>query len=186
MSLHGGLTMDGNLVVMRSKELGGYGRERALRRRIESDSQRYLETPISEWPPIVFNWDLSKESQRFSKDGVSSEEFSKTYPHGFCLGYVSLVDFDQRLCFFSRRKDRELWTIGDPYKLAYLIVYLSEGRPISPPFARPVPGNEIVIDGGHHRYAVAKAIGEPEIPLYVSPRHKEGLDSLLNVKWIAL
>lgn len=177
--------MDGNRVVMHGKELVGCGRERTLRRRIEADSRRYLEAPVSMWPPIVFNWDLSKESQRFSKDSVSSEEFSKTYPDGFCLGYVSLADFDQRLCFFSRRKDREIWTIGDPYKLAYLIIYLSEGRPISPPFARPLPSNEIVIDGGHHRYAVAKAMGLPEIPVYVTPRHKGDLESLLYVKWIS-
>ena len=100
--------MDGNLVVMRGKELGGYCRERALRRRTESDSQRYLEAPVSEWPPIFLNWDLSREPQRFSKDGVSSEEFFKSYLEGFCLGSVGLADFDQRLCYFSRRKDREL------------------------------------------------------------------------------
>lgn len=178
--------MDGNLIVMRGKGLEEVGRERALHRRIKADSQRYLEAPVSEWPPIVFNWDLSQASQRFSKDGISSEEFSKTYPQGFCLGYVSLADFDQRLCFFSRRKDRELWAIGDPYKLAYLIIYLSEGRPISPPFARPLPCNEIVIDGGHHRYAVAKAVGETEIPVYVTPRHKRDLESLLSVKWLSM
>lgn len=177
--------MDGNLVVVRGKELGEHGRERALRRRIEADSRKYLEAPLSEWPTIIFNWDLSRESQRFSKDGVSPDEFSKIHPNGFCPGYVSLADFDQKLCFFSRRKDRELWAIGDPYKLAYLIVYLAEGRPISPPFARPLPNNEIVIDGGHHRYAVAKAIGLPEIPVYVTPRHKGDLESLLPVKWIA-
>ena len=176
--------MDGTLVVMRGKELKGYSRERALRRRIEIDSQRYLEAPISEWPPIVFNWDLSRESQRFSKDCVSSEEFYKSYPEGFCLGSVGLADFDQRLCYFSQRKDRELWAIGDPFKLAYLIVYLSEGRPISPPFVRPLSNREIVIEGGHHRYAVAKAIGETEIPVYVTPRHKRDLDTLLSVTWI--
>lgn len=159
-------------------------KERAMRQSICADSHKYLWVPVSEWPPIVLKWDISKESQRFSKDGLSPEEFNKWYPHGFCLGYVALSEFDMRLCFFSRRKDRELWKIGDPYKLAHLIGYLAEGRPISPPLATPMTSQEIVIEGGHHRYAIAKAIGESEIPVYVTPRKKSDLASLLRVQWI--
>ena len=177
--------MHENLVEMRGEDLEEYRNERALRRRIGADSQKYIGVPVSQWPPIILKWDTSRESQRFSKDGISSEEFHKSYPQGFCLGCVALAEFDKRLCFYSRRKDRELWAIGDPFKLAYLIVYLSEGRPISPPLATPLAVNEIVIDGGHHRYAIAKAIGESEIPVYVTPRHKRDLDSLLSVRWIA-
>lgn len=177
--------MNGNLLVRGGGNQETYRSERALSRRITIESEKYLEAPVSAWPRIIFNWDYSRTSQRFSKDGASPEEFDKAYPNGFRLGLVVLAEFDEKLCFFSRRKDRDLWSIGDPFKLAYLIVYLSEGRPISPPLATPMPTREIVIDGGHHRYAVAKAIGLAELPVYVTPRHKEDLESLIKVRWIS-
>lgn len=180
----GEMTFDEACAVMRGKDLQEYRKKKELRHRIDSESQKYMLAPVSDWPTIKINWDVSINSQRFSLDGVSLEDFQKFYPQGFCLGWVALDAFDRILCHFSRRDDGELWKVGFQSRLAYLIVYLSEGRPISPPLAKPLPSKEIILCGGHHRYAIAKAIGESEIPIHVDPEHKEEFDSLIKVKWI--
>lgn len=178
-----GMTTDEVCAVMRGRDLEEYRKEKELRLRIHADAQKYMLAPVSEWPNIKIIWDTSKNSQRFSLDGVSLEDFQKFYPQGFCLGWVALDEFDKKLCHFSRRDDGELWAIGFQSRLAYLIVYLAEGRPISPPLAKPLPSKEIIFCGGHHRYAIAKAIGETEIPIHIDPEHKDELDSLVRVKW---
>ena len=177
------LTFEEALAVARGENLEEYREKAALRKRILEASQKYVDSPVDGWPKIKINWDVSKGSQRHCFDGVSIEEFSKYHPSGLLLGYVELKEFDNKLCHFSRRDTGELWELGSPSKLAYLIVYLSEGHPISPPVPKPVDKGEIILMGGHHRYAIAKAIGEDKIPICIYPEHKSRIDERINVKW---
>lgn len=96
---------------------------------------------------------------------------------------MNLLDFDKVLCHFNRREEGELWKVGDSGKLAFLIVYLSENKPISPPFIKPNNHSEIYFVGGNHRYAIAKALGEDEIPIYVVHSDKDAISKLLPVRW---
>ena len=114
---------------------------------------------------------------------MSEQEFLKYHPEGLYLGDVTLQEFDKKLCHFSRRDEGELWELGSQNKLAYLIVYLSEGLPISPPVAKPTDNNEVILIGGHHRYAIAKSIGENDMPICVCPEHKSRVNEIINVKW---
>lgn len=168
---------------MQGQTLEEYRTQLEFHARIDSESEKYLNQPVEKWPYIVMNWDTSKSSQRFSLDGQSQEQFLKNYPDGFCLGHANLAEFDKILCHFSRRDDGELWELGCPDRLAFLIVYLSEGYPISPPLVKPLESGEVILQGGHHRYAIAKAIDETEIPIHVVPEHKSQIDKLIRVRW---
>lgn len=154
-----------------------------LSSRIYEESKKYIESPVHTWPKINMNWDVSRESQRFSMDGVLAKDFNRSYPEGLLLGYVSLDELDKILNHFSKRDEGELWTVGSVTKLAKLIVYLSEGRPISPPLIKPVKDEQIGFEGGHHRYAIAKVIGVKRVPVHIKMEHKSEMDKLLNVDW---
>ncbi len=154
-----------------------------LNARIFKECEQYLDTPVTSWPAITFNWDVSKESQCFSLDGFTPNKFLSSYPDDFLLGYVSLAEFDKHLCHYSRRDEGELWELGSRYSLAQLIVYLSESRPISPPLVKPVDGGEVIFQGGHHRYAIAKVTGVDKFPIHVEPCYKLEIDRRINVKW---
>ena len=161
-------------------------RQAELRVRILKEAEHYIDSPVTSWPEISFNWDVSAGSQRFSLDGVTQNDFKKHYPDGFILGYVSLSEFDKILCHYSRRDEGELWELGSKHSLANLIVYLSEGRPISPPFVKPVDNGEVIFQGGHHRYAIAKVIGVDVFPIHVQGCNKAEIDKRINVDWADL
>jgi len=173
----------GNFTSLNDEESVEQKAERDLQTRISSECEQYLGSPVSSWPDISFNWDISKESQRFSLDGCTQESFLKIYPDGFLLGYVSLAEFDKYLCHYSRRDDGELWELGCRFSLAQLIVYLSENRPISPPLVKPVDNGEVIFQGGHHRYAIAKETGVDFFPIHVEPCYKIEIDKRIKVQW---
>ena len=152
--------------------------------RISNKSKEFYNTPPEKWPLIKFNWDYRFESQRFCFDGLSHSDFEKTYPDGLVLGHMHLNEFDKYLCHFSRRDDNELWEVGFQSKLAEMIVYLSEGNPITPPIIKPLKSNEVIFQGGHHRYAVAKAIGCNNIWIYAFPEDVNILNQFINICWV--
>ena len=45
--------------------LEGYRANKKLRSKIISEANQYVNTDSSLWPPITFNWDLSKEGSVF-------------------------------------------------------------------------------------------------------------------------
>lgn len=154
-----------------------------LRARISKEAEQFIGSPVTSWPGINFNWDVSIASQRFSLDGTTKSAFQHYYPDGFILGYVSLPEFDKALCHYSRRDDGELWELGSKHSLANLIVYLSEGRPISPPLVKPVDNGEVIFQGGHHRYAIAKVLGVDVFPIHVKMCNKLEIDKRIKVDW---
>jgi hypothetical protein len=160
-----------------------YRVKQALFQRISKESEKYINAPSSWWPAIKVNWDLSREGQRHSLDGESQKGFEKCYPLGFVVGFITLKEFDRKLCHYSRRNEGELWEVGSKEKLARLIVYLSEGRAISPPLVKPLENGEVTFNGGHHRYAIAKEIGETIIPIHVEPEYQSRIDKVLSVRW---
>lgn len=178
------LDFDEILAEISGQSIEEYRAEAKLRERLFDESQKYIETDIEQWPKITFNWNTNSEGQRFSLDAMTIDEFNKYYPEGFCLGYVDLKKFDKYLCHFSRRDDGELWTVGCQSRLARLIVYLSEARPIAPPLVKPLDNRELILQGGHHRYALAKVVGIKRIPIYVEPSYKDRVSSILSISWV--
>ncbi|HHQ4780970.1 TPA: transcriptional regulator [Aeromonas veronii] len=160
-----------------------YRREVDENERISNKSKEFYNKPPEEWPAIEFNWDYRLKSQRFCFDGVTQTDFEKMYPKGLVLGHMPLLEFDKHLCHYSRRDGDELWELGCQSKLAEMIVYLSEGNPITPPIIKPIENNEVIFQGGHHRYAVAKAIGSEKISIYVSPEHVRELNDFMSICW---
>lgn len=159
-----------------------YRQQRAFKNDIRNKAEKVKNTPVEDWPEIKINWDLSKEAQRFCCDGMKQEEFDEYYPNGFFIYWVCLDDFDSVLGDYSRRDEGELWAVGSESKLAEMIIYLSEGHPISPPISSYVTEtNKIILSGGHHRYAVAKAIGEKNIPICMDMDNKIEIEKLIKI-----
>jgi hypothetical protein len=132
---------------------------------------------------LKFNWDLSISGQRFALDGVKVDEFQKYYPDGFCLGWTTLKELDEKLCYHNRRVGLdELWSLGDERKLAFVIAYLASGRPITPPLISPLT-NEICLHGGNHRYTAAKFGGVKDIPVYAEPSNIPALSDIVSIRW---
>ncbi|OAI23911.1 hypothetical protein A1356_16770 [Methylomonas koyamae] len=175
--------MDQILAENAGQSIEEYRAEKTLRNRISEIAKGYIGKQSSEWPQIHFNWDVSAEGRRYSLDGASQKKFEKHYPEGFLLGQVVLAEFDRKLCHYSRRDEGEIWEVGFQDKLAFLIVYLSENRKISPPLVKPLETGEVIFNGGHHRYAIAKEIGEKELPIYVQPKYKSEIEAILNIEW---
>lgn len=132
---------------------------------------------------VKFNWDYQVKSQRFCFD-MNQKKFEESYPNGLILGFMSLKEFDKYLCHYSRRDEGELWKVGSTYGLAKMIIYLTDGNPIVPPVIKPVENNEVIFQGGHLSYAVAKASGQDLIPLYALPEHVEKLNQFMKINWI--
>ncbi len=155
----------------------------ALENRIESISRGYVDKPVEDWPELEFCWDFSVESQRFAFDGMSPNDAKALEAYDLICGLVRLDQFDGKLCVRSSKSKQEFWSVGDKSKLAYLIVYLSENRPVTPPYIVPLENGEIFIEGGNHRYAVAKQLDLSQFPIYVSREHKEAIEQLLDIEW---
>ncbi|MGY3806299.1 transcriptional regulator [Aeromonas veronii] len=160
-----------------------YRRETDENERVFKKSKYLYNKPPEEWPVIKFNWDYRLESQKFCFDGLTQADFEKMFPEGLVLGHLPLLEFDKHLCHYSRRDGDELWELGCQSKLAEMIVYLSEGNPITPPIIKPVENNEVIFQGGHHRYAVAKAIGIEEVSIYAYPEHVTALNKFMGIRW---
>ena len=161
-----------------------YKRSMAEHEELHTKSEKLYGKQPNEWPTITINWDYRPESQRYCFDGLSKSEFDEFYPNGLVLGHIPLREFDRYLCHFSRRDGDELWKIGSQSKLAKMIIFLSEGKPITPPVIKPVENNEVIFQGGHHRYAVAKAIGLREIPIYAYIEGVDELNRFMNIRWV--
>ena len=77
-----------------------------------------------------------------------------------------------------------LWSLGNSSRLAHLIARLARGLPITPPLVKPLPlANEVVLQGGHHRYAAAKATELPSLPIYVEFHNVDVLSKIVSVRW---
>ncbi|MGP5213234.1 hypothetical protein [Psychrobacter sp.] len=61
--------MDQILADNSGETLESYRANKILRLKLSSQANQYIDTDSSLWPPITFNWDISKEGQRFSLDG---------------------------------------------------------------------------------------------------------------------
>lgn len=172
------------LAHQNGQSLDAYRREQASRAATNEESKQYLNQPQAQWPELFFNWDTSRAGQRHSLDGVSPNVFDLIYPDGLVLGWVKLEEFDPVLCRFSRRDGaEELWSLGTPSRLAHLIAYLAHGRPISPPLVKARKEADLILQGGHHRYAIIKAKGVQHFPVHVEPKNVNGVSQVLSVRW---
>lgn len=180
----GPLSHEELLSVLNGEDLEDVRRLQAMSEEAYAAGERFENLPPETWPRIErIHWDLQRRSQRFSMDGVTDADFERSYPSGFVLGHVDLKIFDRRLCHHSRRDGSELWKVGDRRKLVKALGWIILGYPISPPLAAPIGCDEVIFRGGHHRYAVAKAYGMREIPIYVAPGDVAALQDRVSVRW---
>lgn len=172
------------LALNSGESLAEYRRSAEQQRMLRQQADAYYDLPATEWPPLIFNWDLAPESQHFALDGVKPSAFLEQYPEGVILGRTTVAAFDAKLCHFSRRDGpEELWALGFKSSLAYMIAYLANGLPITPPLVAPHAEAELVIRGGHHRYAAAKAVGLRDLLFYAEPANREAIESVIPVQW---
>ncbi|CAK2463053.1 ParB-like nuclease family protein [Vibrio crassostreae] len=152
--------------------------------RIRRQSERWIDKPAADLPKIKINWDLSESSQRFSLDRFTKEAFSDKYPNGFAIGRLRLEELDRCLSSLSYRKKDNIWDGGSKSKLAFLIQYALEGYSISPILVKPNTEQSVILFGGHHRYALAKATDSDVVPICVEWQNVHAIGGLLDVKWV--
>lgn len=159
-------------------------RRKSLISRVSELCSKWTDLPVELWPEIEINWDVKLESQYYCLDRYSPIQFHEDYPKGFAIGYVNLQEFDEILNHFSRRDDGELWELGFKDKLSFLIQYTSENNPLSPPLVKPcIESREVILSGGNHRYALAKAINCTVIPICTEWKYINTINGLVDVKW---
>lgn len=173
------------LAHIQGEDLGEFRRRQIERADLWAEAQEYMELPSSQWPSLIFNWDLTPEAQRFALDGVKPDAFLEQYPQGFAVGSVVLVDFDRVLCHFSRRDtESELWQLGFSSSLACVLAHLRRGLPITPPLVRPLDSQEVILQGGHHRYAAAKASSLEQLPILAVKEDCAAISAIVRVRWV--
>ncbi|WP_368865374.1 transcriptional regulator [Stenotrophomonas maltophilia] len=177
-------TMEEALAQLKGISLEVYRAKVAEKEKIRARGAKFRNVPPTEWPPLVFNWDISEASRCYVYDGVEPSEFSQLHPSGLALGYVDVVALDRVLCHSNRRDGlEELWKCGDKQKLCDVIAYLEAGLPITPPLVA-VAINELCLTGGNHRYTAAKFSGELHIPIYVQHENVSAVESLVKISWV--
>ena len=178
------MTTEEVLALFEDQNLDDFRKEAALHEELWAEAETYIDLPPQNWPPLIFNWDFKAESQHLALDGVKPTDFKLYYPYGFRLGWVQFIEFDNKLCHFSRRDGNdELWNLGFKSSLARVIVHLSRGLPITPPLVGINSVGELCIFGGHHRYAAVKATQYAELlPIYFEPLDYDSINNLVTLK----
>ncbi len=180
----GPLTGDEALAILDGQDLSVYRAEQVELAEITKEAEHHMFTAPSKWPSLEFNWDLGLDARRFTLDGCNPENFTKHFPQGLLLGWVELKDFDAKLSPQNWRAYKDLWTAGDPKKLARVIEYIRRGKSITPPLAAPLSEkNQVCLVGGNHRYTVAKFTNQHLLPLYVDPDKIEEISTIVTIDW---
>lgn len=178
------MTMEEVLAILDGEDLEVYRAQRLERDKIAEEAERYRLVTPSQWPSLEFNWDFSVDAQRFALDGCKPDSFTKCFPLGLRLGWVSLQEFDAKLSLQNKRELAELWDVGDQEKLAMAIEYIRRGKPITPPLVAPIPAvQQVCLGGGNHRYTVAKFSGQVALPIYVDPEDAERIEAIVAIRW---
>ncbi len=176
-----GITIEEVVGLLDGENLQEIRSRQNLREEIQLEANTYRNTSPSSWPIAAINWDVSLESQRFSFDGCSYLDFKKNHPDGFLLGWVKLAEMDRKLTEYCHRTDWQLWEVGDPGKLAFVIAHAARRLPISPPLIAPFGCDQVYFVGGNHRYAMARALKLEKIPVYLDRNHLDAIERRLSI-----
>jgi hypothetical protein len=121
------------------------------------------ELPIGQWPPIDVRWDLSVDARHHALDGAKPTDLARWHSReDLVLLCVPLAELKAAFCFSARRTPEEIWEVGAPDKAARALLRWSEGKRMTPPLYgiwRGKEGDEVKVEGGNHRVAVADAVG---------------------------
>lgn len=173
------------LAMMANEDLEDFRRRAALNHQVNVEAGAYLGKPPSEWPQLIFNWDLDPKSARFALDGFSIEQFSAMYSNGLRLGWVTIGDLDKVLCTGSQVSVAKQWNTRSASKLAKAVAYVAGGHPVTPPLVHLTPDRkQLVFAGGNHRYAVALAIQESQIPVYMPAHEVNGIQGIVTIQLV--
>ena len=153
--------------------------------RVREGMKQFLNMPIADWPTFKVQWDYKLESQRFAWDndwdGLTG--FLQDYPEGVKLFEVDLANLDSKLLRSSLQTKDEFWEVECTDKKAKIIFEWNEGKRLTPPLIVPCDdGLHLVVGGGNHRLAVARAHGERCVPILVLPKDVSMIRTILNVR----
>jgi hypothetical protein len=152
----------------------------AERARINRLAEKVEGTPLAEWPPFDVVWQLDPAQFYFVFDGA---EPGSVRPDKLrMLNDVPIAKIDSVLTPYWHRRADEVWSVGDARKAARVIVHWSEGRAMTPAIVAPTEDHsQLVIPGGNHRLAVARAGGIVRVPVLYRVEHEKPVLKLLGV-----
>lgn len=155
--------------------------EYAERTRQIAEAAKLVGLSVQNWPQFEVVWDLSPQSQHLALDGLPPDEFAVAYPGGLRLERVHFKQLDAHLCAFNLRTPEEVWGVGTDSKAARVLLSWIEGRGVTPPLVGFTnQTSELMLQGGNHRVAVARAKGEVKIPILIAPENYEAVGQLLD------
>jgi hypothetical protein len=144
---------------------------------VRAKAAELVNRPVKEWPEFDIRWDLDPRSFYWALDGASPSNLDQ---RDLAIVSSTLVELDAVLSHHNWRGPDELWTLGDPLKLARILVHCSEGHPLTPPWIVPV-GNEVGLVGGNHRLAVCRAKEVTVVPLLVEKHCLPQVSAILRL-----
>lgn len=175
--------LNGKIIDLASLEM--FRASRVNAHEIDDAAKQWLHRCVQDWPPIQAHWTVSPEHYHYSFDGVSREDLLQIYPGGLMCGWLEVGQLQSVLHHCSNMPTSEIWRRSD-YKVARAIEWWNRGREASPVFINLMPkGDSVCIGGGNHRFAVAVAIGEKEVPVIFKPGTAPQITQLVRVRSIA-
>jgi hypothetical protein len=152
----------------------------AERARINALAEQIIGEPVDRWPTFEVTWTTDPTLHYWTFDGEDPESVN--------LGElkprtdVPLASIDAALTRWWQRRADEVWTVGDPRKAARIIVRWSEGLPMTPAMLAPTADfKNLVIAGGNHRLAVARAKGATVVPILMKSEQEGEVLRLLGL-----
>ncbi|WP_019030199.1 hypothetical protein [Colwellia piezophila] len=142
----------------------------------------YQDIPINKWPPFEVLWDESLENVRFYGDGYSIESVKTRHPEGLKIADVELSELDKKLFHMNRQRVDEFWDVGLKSKKSDVIKHWMAQEKMTP-CKLCIHDNqmEIILGGGNHRLAVARAKALKVIPVLFDPIDEVGLCNIINL-----
>ena len=133
-------------------------------------------------------WDTRVSHQIYSFDGMSQDQFSEIYPAGLLVAMVRVQELDILLPKSHCLPLKELWSNSyDHSKIIGLLEHLSKGNKVSPPFIAISPHEtekiKLAIQGGTHRYSIAKDLGYETVPILIDPENKIQYEKHINLDY---
>lgn len=120
-------------------------------------------------------WDCDPSKIYLAFDGANPQDHA---PNDFVFIDADVDDVDQRLTFASSR-DKRPWSKGYKHKSCGIAYRWDHGLGVTPPLIIKVK-TEVHIDGGMHRFHLAKHYGQTRMPFLVRVTELADITELLK------
>lgn len=155
------------------------------RDRYETMGAKFKNKPAEQWPKMRILWNTNPDEFYRSLDGCSQSDLKNQYPDGLLVGEIPTSDIYKKLVSTSKVYDHiDFWRKCRNRRACGLIGRWMDGNSVTPPLIVPFK-NEIFIEGGNHRFNIARLYGEKNITFISPSNEKKDIERIIpSVKWM--